>query len=254
MSRGGLIATAIAASSVCLVFGQSLTDEEAAALREKASLSQAYKEGARTVPPLGSSSAVGDVSWIKEPSLALRTHPGAWATEPILGVRWGMGPGDVRPVFPTLKWFFEVCPSTLATFIAKANLEDPVDVSFNFIDGHLYEVCALRSVPPETKETRYSFEWASIKAWRERIVEGLTEKYGKPNKAPSSEEIANAGEIREPWTVVWVWFVNDTWISLDHSLPGLARLCYMNSPEKRRAVAREEEFARGAKEARAAKF
>jgi len=109
---------------------------------------------------------------------ATKTKPDSWSTEGAFKVKWGMGPGDVRALYPDMDLTeskdFAHCPEH--NHWAKTQIEHlTVEVLFSFYKGRLFEIQVDR---PSTVGLQSSDPmWIK---WHSSVLDVLTAKYGPP--------------------------------------------------------------------------
>jgi hypothetical protein len=127
-------------------------------------------------------------------------------------VKWGMGPADVRDVYPAIDSIWASAEEPTRTFLVRDEfIEGLVGMHFEFYRGRLYEVSvspflgSKRSREPSDADE----EQARIEArlWRTSVLKILHEKYGSPWKGPTPAEVAVAEETQQTGLhdLSWYW-------------------------------------------------
>jgi hypothetical protein len=189
-----------------------------------------------------------------------RTDPATWSATGALGVKWGMGLGDILEKYPNLS-SVSFAEDATKTFSTDAFVEAPVRVYFEFFAGRLVEVHFSQVGHSEnnllrdmTDEQQKMYE-EGIEYWRTRVLEILTAKYGPPIEEPSETHLAAAMNDEGFSDVMWRWVFKDMGVAYIRRNARVQLVKYMNIGPLGRAAYEAEQAFEAAKEAeRNAKF
>ena len=170
-----------------------------------------------------------------------QTPPESWSKDGGFGLKWGMGPGDVRKHLPGVENVFSDSVPGYQRTSFRHTVEDlPVTVLMTFHRGRLFKVDInslnvgdLSVADADYEQKRMEF-WKRAARWRKAITQILLDKYGVPERSPS----ARALQCAEPRAFChadqekeYVWRSGVTVITLEVSpVPTLA---YVEPNEER---------------------
>lgn len=152
---------------------------------------------------------------------SFQTNSASWSEEGGFGLRWGMGPGDVRKVYPALKFVFRDGSDNLQLGTFDQSVQDRNTTVFvRFFRGRLYEVAlymrtGVQGYAEIVKSPQESW------GWRERMRQIIEDAYGTPACAPTEMTRVNdcdrsggfcnraITDIRDK-LLRWIWRTDET--------------------------------------------
>lgn len=187
-----------------------------------------------------------------------RTSPDQWSQGGAMGLRWGMGPGDAKDVYPDLeasKISYAYAPTY--KYSVKTFAEDEVVLTLEFFRGQLVEIWADRlDLYSNLGDGDLRMAWAATEYWRKKVLAILVEKYGAPLQQPSDEDLEKALATGRPRdSLFWRWRTDDTGIEFRRDNQAAQFLRYLALGDLgRRAWDSKIQYDKAQEAARKAKF
>lgn len=164
------------------------------------------------------------------------TAPESWSRTGAMRVRWGMGPADVRKVYPGLRSSPGILVEPTKAFSVDSYVEGQVGITFDFFRGRLFSLTVSELTHSQCGLLRGTFtddqykEWEDRQDfWRRQVHDILVEKYGEPLVSPTAEEFkaatANDSGLDD---LAWRWRSDDMSISLIRRNARIVMLRYDN--------------------------
>lgn len=132
-----------------------------------------------------------------------RTPSSSWSKEFVHGVRWGMGPGDVRAKYPQL----EPSLSFATQRYGAEKITERDDATFEFFEGRLVAIELTRHGALSLESTDEERRRNEADNWRTRKALGFRMSYGEPILQPSPEK-----------GLVWMWRDETTLVTIDQRM------------------------------------
>ncbi len=164
-----------------------------------------------------------------------KVDPAAWGEEAAMDVRWLMGPGDVRAVYPDLERDTGMEADPGQSYVARRFLEGDAEIRFTFYMGQLVDMRIDLYHPLPKGRDKAQIE-ADIKAqgekseaWGAVVRAILKAKYGEPIAAPDEAQLQGATAERGDQKVnlmEWRWRHGSTNIIYTRRHPGVQYLEY----------------------------
>lgn len=189
-----------------------------------------------------------------------RTQSFTWTTGGGIKARFGMGVGDVKDIYPSLKaGVLSSSYEPVKKYRVTAFIEGSVDLEFQFYKGRLVRIEVSPASPYGSlrmSDKEREDWWDECDYWGDRALKILKEKYGAPISMPdpakwqASKSSQLTGE-----TLRWAWLSEGTGIEFLRRTSALQFITYQDlSTNGREAFLADRDYEEAQEDARKAPF